>query len=43
MKNKRKKEKEMVIMINGIVVGTIDPKQYSIKELEEAGFTVIVK
>lgn len=33
----------MIIMVNGIIVGTVDPKQYSIKKLEEAGFTVIVK
>ena len=33
----------MIIMVNGTIVGTVDPKEYSIKELEEAGFTVIVK
>ena len=33
----------MIIMVNGTIVGTVDPKQYSIKELEEAGFTVILK
>lgn len=42
-KNKRKKERKMIVMINGTIVGTVDPKEYSIKELEDAGFTVIVK
>ena len=42
-KNKRKKDKKMIIMVNGVIVGTVDPKQYSIKELEDAGFKVIIK
>ena len=33
----------MIIMVNGVIVGTVDPKQYSIKELEDAGFKVIIK
>ena len=30
-------------MINGSIVGIVDPKKYSIKELEDAGFKIIVK
>ena len=33
----------MVVMINGMYVGTVDAKEYDIKELEQAGFTVVIK
>ena len=33
----------MIVMVNGMYVGTVDAKAYSIKALEDAGFTVIVK
>ena len=33
----------MIIMVNGTIVGTVDPKEYSIKKLDEEGFPVIVK
>lgn len=30
-------------MLNGMYVGTVNAKAYSVKDLEEAGFTVIIK
>ena len=33
----------MVVMMNGYVVGVVDAREYAVKTLEEAGFTVIVK
>ena len=33
----------MIVMINGMYVGKVDATEYSVRELEEAGFTVIVK
>ena len=33
----------MVVMLNGMYIGTVDAKAYSIKALEEAGFTIIIK
>lgn len=33
----------MVVKINGMYIGTVNPKEYDIKELERAGFTVIIK
>lgn len=33
----------MVVMMNGYVVGIVDVREYTVKALEDAGFTVIVK
>jgi hypothetical protein len=33
----------MAIMLNGVYVGTVDATRYSVRELENAGFTVVVK
>ena len=33
----------MIVMLNGMYVGTVDAKAYSVKTLEEAGFTIIIK
>ncbi len=33
----------MVVMLNGMYVGTVDAKAYSVETLEKAGFTVIIK
>lgn len=33
----------MVVMLNGMYVGIVDAKAYSVKDLEEAGFTVVIK
>ena len=32
----------MVVMINGMYVGKVDVTEYSVKELQDAGFTVII-
>jgi hypothetical protein len=31
----------MLIMINGMYVGRVDATEYTVKELQDAGFTVI--
>ena len=31
----------MVVMLNGMYVGRVSAKQYTVKELQDAGFTVI--
>jgi hypothetical protein len=31
----------MLIMINGMYVGRVDATEYTVRELENAGFTVI--
>ncbi len=33
----------MIIMFNGMYVGTIEANEYTVHELESAGFTVIIK
>ena len=33
----------MVVMMNGYVVGVVDAREYTVKELQDAGFTVKVK
>jgi hypothetical protein len=38
----KERGKNMVVMINGMYVGTVDATQYSVKELQNAGFTVII-
>lgn len=33
----------MVLYFNGMYVGTIDANEYTVRELESAGFTVLMK
>lgn len=33
----------MIIMLNGMYVGKVDAREYTVKELENAGFTVVIK
>lgn len=33
----------MIVTINGRYIGIVDAKQYTVKQLEEAGFTVVYK
>ena len=33
----------MIVMINGMYVGTVEANEYTVHELESAGFTVIIK
>ena len=33
----------MVVMLNGMYVGIVSAKQYSVKQLEKAGFTVVIR
>lgn len=40
---KRKGDRKMIITINGRYIGIVDAKQYTVKQLEEAGFTVVYK
>ena len=32
----------MTVMINGMYIGKVDVTEYSVKELQDAGFTVII-
>lgn len=33
----------MIVMMNGLVVGEVSAKEYSVQTLEAAGFKVIIK
>lgn len=33
----------MIVMINGMYVGRVDATEYTVRELELAGFTVVIE
>lgn len=33
----------MVVYLNGEYIGTIEANEYTVKELQDAGFTVVIK
>ena len=33
----------MVLYFNGMYIGTIEANEYTVRELESAGFTVVIK
>lgn len=33
----------MIIMIKGMYIGRVDAKEYTVEELQNAGFTVVIE
>jgi hypothetical protein len=40
---KRKEDKKMALYYKGMYLGKIEANEYTIKELQDAGFTVVIK